>query len=84
MQTENFIYLSHIQIRAAIHMESRGPTFNPSTPPLPSSYIKSKRCFLQQKGVTTTAVGNTLFLYLIFEVAEISSCWKNREGYMKK
>lgn len=84
MQTESFICLSLIQIQVAIHVESRGPTFNQSTPPLPSSYIKSRRCFLQQKGATTTTAGNILFLYLIFEAVEISCCWKNREQYYEE
>lgn len=65
-------------------MECRGPTSNPRTPPLPSTYFKSSRYFLQQKDATTTTVGNILFLDLIFEAAAISSCWKNRERYMKR
>ena len=64
-------------------MEGREHTFNPSTPPLPSCYIKSRGEFLREKGAATTTLRNILFLYLIFEAADISSYWKNREGYVK-
>lgn len=61
MQTENFICLLHIQIWAGIHVEGRQHTFNPSTPPLPSPYIKSRGEFLQEKGAATTALKNIYF-----------------------
>lgn len=64
-------------------MEDREHTFSPSTPPLPNSYMKSRGDFLREKGAATTTLRNILFLYVIFEAAEISSYWKNREGYVK-
>lgn len=81
MQTANGICLLHILVGAATHVEGREHTFNPSTPSLPHSYIKSTGEFLQEKGAVATTLRNILFLCIIFEAAE-TSYWKDSERYV--